>query len=42
MSLAVALDSATTFVKKVGTNATWDSFICDFLVGVSTVIVTVL
>ena len=42
MSLSVALDSAIIFVKKVGTSTIWDSFILDFLVGVSTVIITVL
>ena len=41
MLLSVALDSTMIFVKKVGTSATWDSFILDFPVGVSTVIVTV-
>ena len=41
ISLAVALDSATIFINMVGTNAIWDSFIFDFPVGVSTVIVTV-
>jgi len=41
MSLSVALESATIFVNVVGTSATWDSFIFDFPVGVSTVMVTV-
>ena len=42
MSLLIALNSATIFVKKVGASAIWDSFILDFPVGVSTVIVTIL
>ena len=42
MSLLVALDSAIIFVKKVGANAIWESFILVFLVGVLIVIVTVL
>ena len=42
MLLAVALDSATIFVKKVGASATWDSFSSFFLVGVLIVIVTIL
>jgi hypothetical protein len=41
MSLLVALKSATIFVNIVGTSATWDSFIFNFLVGVLTVIVTI-
>jgi hypothetical protein len=41
MSLSVALDSATIFVNMVGTSAIWDSFIFNFLVGISTVIVTI-
>ena len=41
MSLAVALNSTTIFIKKVGASATWDSFILDFPVGVSTVIITI-
>jgi len=39
--LLVAL-SATIFIKKVSTSATWDSFIFKFLVGVLTVIITIL
>ena len=41
ISLAVALDSATIFVNMVGINATWDSFIFDFLLGVLMVMVAV-
>ena len=42
MSLLVALNSTTIFVKKVGASATWESFILAFLIGVLTVIVTIL
>ena len=42
MSLAVALDSAMIFVKKVGASAIWDSFSSFFPVGILTVIITVL
>jgi hypothetical protein len=41
MSLLVALNSATIFIKKVGASAIWDSFNFNFLVGVLTVIVTI-
>jgi hypothetical protein len=41
MLLLIALNSATIFVNIVGTSATWDSFIFDFLVGVSTVLATI-
>ena len=41
MSLSIALNSATIFIKKVGASAIWDSFIFNFLVSVLTVIVTV-
>ena len=42
MSLLVALNSTIIFIKKVGTSATWDSFILDFPVGILIVIVTIL
>ena len=42
MSLAVALNSTTIFVKKVGASAIWDSFNLFFLVGVLKVIITIL
>ncbi len=42
ISLLIALNSATIFMKKVGTSAIQDSFILDFLVGILTVIVTIL
>ena len=42
MSLAVALNSATIFIKKVSTSAIQDSFISFFPVGVLTVIITIL
>ena len=42
MLFAVALDSATIFINIVGTKAILDSFIFDFPLGISTVIITVL
>ena len=42
MSFAVALDSATIFINMVGTKATLNSFIFDFLLGILIVIVTIL
>ena len=42
MSLLVALNNATIFIKKVGASAMWDSFNFDFLVGILIVMVTVL
>jgi hypothetical protein len=41
MSLLVALDSATIFIKKVGARAIWDSFNFNFLVDISIVMITV-
>ena len=41
MSLLVALESATIFINIVGTSAIWDSFIFNFPVGISTVMVTI-
>ena len=42
ISLLIALNSATIFMKKVGTSAIQDSFIFNFVVGILTVIVTIL
>ena len=42
MLFIVAFNSAIIFINIVGTKATLDSFIFDFLLGVLTVIVTVL
>ena len=42
MSFAVALDSTIIFINIVGTKATLDSFIFDFLLGILTVIITIL
>ena len=41
MLLLVALNSATIFIKKVGANTIWESFIFNFLVGVLIVMVTI-
>ena len=42
MSFAVALNSTTIFINIVGTKAILNSFIFNFPLGVSTVIITVL